>query len=438
MNASRLAGFGLTIALAPLSAYAQQTPAPPRDTASLAALQRAAREHDPRLRQINLLTAQARLRDENIVADRKPTVSLDALSQYQSRVAEFPLTLPGGPVIPRPPNDTYDAKVSTQYRLYDATIAPRRAVEHAQLIESQARINTSLYSLRQDVNDAFFAILHSDAQRVELETTLTDLQAQIEVAAARVREGTALPSEANTLRAELLRRRQSISELNASRAAAVDLLADLTGQPVTTVAFTLPAIDLDFTRAGAMIDSTSGRPEVEQFARTRELLNRQRDARAAQDKPRFSAFGKAGYGKPGLNPLNNTFQSYWLAGVQGQWTPWNWGTTDREREVLAIQQQIVSADEQAFRDAVRRATRHDLETMQRLEHELASDDEIIALRETVLAEARARFTEAVITSAEFIDRETDVLSARVTRSLHRVELAQARARFLTTLGIETR
>ena len=54
------------------------------------------------------------------------------------------------------------------------------------------------------------------------------------------------------------------------------------------------------------------------------------------------------------------------------------------------------------------------------------------------AEARARFTEAVITSAEFIDRETDVLSARVTRSLHRVELAQARARFLTTLGIETR
>lgn len=437
MNASRRAAFGLSIALAPLSADAQEVPAP-RDTASLAALQRAARERDPRLRQINLLTSQSRLRDETIAADRKPTVALDALAQYQSRVTEFPLTLPGGPVIPRPPHDTYDAKVTTQYRLYDATIASRRAVEHAQLAESQSRVNTSLYSLRQNVNDAFFAILRSDAQRTELETTLTDLDAQISVAAARVREGTALPSEANVLRAELLRRRQSISELNAARATAVDLLTDLTGQPVTTVAFTLPAIDLDYGRASAMIDSTRGRPEVEQFTRTRELLNRQRDARAAQDKPRVSAFGRAGYGKPGLNPLNNTFQAYWLAGVQAQWTPWNWGTTDREREVLEIQQQIVAADEQAFRDALRRATRQDLETMQRLERELASDDEIIALRETVLAEARARFTEAVITSAELIDRETDVLSARVTRSLHRVELAQARARFLTTLGIETR
>ena len=73
-----------------------------------------------------------------------------------------------------------------------------------------------------------------------------------------------------------------------------------------------------------------------------------------------------------------------------------------------------------------------------LERELASDDEIIALRERIAAEARARYAEAVITSAEFVDRETDVLAARLTRSTHRVELAQARARFLTTLGIETR
>lgn len=437
MNASRRFSLVLLIALAPPHASAQQAPTP-RDTASLAALQRAAREHDPRLRQLDLLTSQSRLRDETIAADRKPSFSVDAMAQYQSDVVQFPLTLPGGPVIPRPPHDTYDAKLGAQYKLYDATTTPRRAVERAQLAESQARVNTSLYSLRQNVNDAFFAVLRSDAQRSELETTLTDLEAQIVVAAARVREGSALPSEENALRAELLRRRQSIGELDAVRASAIDILADLTGQPVTTTEFVLPEIDLDYTRASAMVGNARGRPEIEQFARARELLDRQRDARAAQDKPRISAFGRAGYGRPGLNPLNNQFDAYWLAGVQAQWTPFNWGTTDREREVLALQQQIVSADEQAFLESLRRATRQDLETMRRLERELANDDEIIALRENVLAEARVRFNEAVITSAEFIDRQTDVLSARVSRSLHRVELAQARARFLTTLGIETR
>ena len=49
-----------------------------------------------------------------------------------------------------------------------------------------------------------------------------------------------------------------------------------------------------------------------------------------------------------------------------------------------------------------------------------------------------RDRDGAISSAEFIDRQTDVLSARITRALHRVELAQARAHFLTTLGIEVR
>ena len=52
------------------------------------------------------------------------------------------------------------------------------------------------------------------------------------------------------------------------------------------------------------------------------------------------------------------------------------------------------------------------------------------LRERVLDEARLRFSEGVITSDDFVDRETDLLSARLTRAAHRVELAQACFDFL--------
>jgi hypothetical protein len=37
-----------------------------------------------------------------------------------------------------------------------------------------------------------------------------------------------------------------------------------------------------------------------------------------------------------------------------------------------------------------------------------------------------------------VDRQTDVLNARLARAAHRVELAQASARFLTTVGLEVR
>ena len=76
--------------------------------------------------------------------------------------------------------------------------------------------------------------------------------------------------------------------------------------------------------------------------------------------------------------------------------------------------------------------------MDRLESTLAADDSIIALRERILRETQFRFAEGVITSAEYVDRQTDVVAARLDRTTHRLELAQARARFLTSIGVEVR
>jgi outer membrane protein TolC len=160
--------------------------------------------------------------------------------------------------------------------------------------------------------------------------------------------------------------------------------------------------------------------------------------RSAQDKPRVAAFLRAGYGRPGLNALSDNFDTYWLGGVQFQWTPWNWGSTKRDRQVSALQREIVSAEERAFSEALQRSVEQDLAAIDRLSTAIRDDDQIIALRESVLAETRARFGEAVITSAEYVDRQTDLVGARLSRATHRVELAQARAHLLTTLGIEVR
>ena len=58
------------------------------------------------------------------------------------------------------------------------------------------------------------------------------------------------------------------------------------------------------------------------------------------------------------------------------------------------------------------------------------------MSEEILAETRLRFDEAVVTSAELVDRETDLLEARLALIAHRLELAHARARFLTLIGYE--
>jgi outer membrane protein TolC len=112
--------------------------------------------------------------------------------------------------------------------------------------------------------------------------------------------------------------------------------------------------------------------------------------------------------------------------------------TSRDRQVNALQRDIVTTEEKAFAAALQRAVEQDIASIDRLETALGQDDEIIALREKIFRETRARYAEAVITSADYVDRQTDLLAARLTRAVHRVDLAQARTDMLTTLGIEVR
>ncbi len=422
-----------TLVALPTSAMAQQ-----RDTLTLGVLQVSARQHDPRAMEADLLTAQSRLRRRSLNAEQLPVLAVDGQAQLQSEVAHLAVALPGL-TLPTPRRDTYDARVSATQRLIDPSRAPREALETAQLGESQARLRVALQNTRQAVNDAFFAALRAEAQMGELEPTLADLESQVRGAQVRVRGGTALESEARMLEAELLRRRQTMAELQSSRRVALATLRDLAGVSAQNPGVLLvPELSREVVRARAGLDSLRGRTEYEEFAASRATLMRQEDVRAAQDKPRVSAFGRLGYGRPGLNPLGDRFNTYWLGGIQLQWTPWPWGATSNDREVLALQRQIVSAEEQSFTEMLRRSVNADLATIDRLSATLAMDDEIVALREGVVAETRHRYAEQVVTAAEFIDRETELLSARAARASHRVELAQSQARFLTTMGIEVR
>jgi outer membrane protein TolC len=439
MMARRFVFLGLVAMLlgSVLRAAAAQEPAPAADTLGLGDLQDAAVGRDPRGRQLDLLASQSELRLKAIRSEWLPRFDATAYAQYQSEVISIPFDLPGGVEPFTPHKDTYDAHLGVRQPLYDPTLGARRSVESAQLAESQAGVRSTLFGLRQSVAESYFAALLLQAQGAELEAGLTDLEAQLRVARDRVAAGDALPSETATLEAELLRRRQSLAEVVANRGAALAVLSDLTGRTVRERdALGLPDLASEVADARAALASVRERPEYVRFARTRETLDQRGAEIARRNWPRISAVGRAGVGRPGLNPLSDEFGSYWLAGVQLEWSPWDWGRSRLERQALAIQQQIVATEEAAFTESLRRSAVRDLAAIDRLAETLDADSAIITLRERVLDETRLRFSEGVVTSEDFVERETDLLAARLARATHRVELAEARARFLTLVGIE--
>jgi outer membrane protein TolC len=429
-----LAGF----LLAGLPSGASGQPAAGRSF-DLSALQEAAIASDPRAQQAQLLMMQSALRQRNITAERLPIVSVDGQTQVQSDVPHLDIALPGLSSPFAPPKDTYDSGVRVDQRIFDSSIGAQHALESAQLAESQARLKATLFALRQQVNDSFFAAAVIEANNGALDATIEDLNARLREMTARVQQGTALAADAAAIEATLLQRQQDRAELAANRRAALDRLQTLTGQTLAdSDRLTLPQVADTVTRARATAGQLRERPEYEQFSQTRLRLQKQEDVATAQERLHLSAYGRVGYGKPGLNFIGQTWESYGLAGVRVQWNAWTWGSANREREALEIQRQVAAADEAAFAKGLTTSIEGDERNIDRLQAALTSDERIVTLREQVASSLQIRLDEGVVTASDYLDRNTELLQARFARAAHQVELAQASARLLTTLGLEVR
>src|SRR5690606_23800110 len=105
-----------------------------------------------------------------------------------------------------------------------------------------------------------------------------------------------------------------------------------------------------------------------------------------------------------------------------------------ERGELALQEEILKTEAEAFTRELEQSVIAQLAEVEQLEAALTRDDRIVELSEQILRETRLRFEEAVVTSAELLEDEADLLRARLDRVNHSIGLAHARARLLTIIG----
>lgn len=435
MNAPFLAIFGslsLALLIAPVLGA--------QDTLQLPALQNAAVARDPRGEQSRLLRAQSTLRLTSLDAERLPQLSLGGFASHQSDVTALALKLPNVSV-PTPPKDRWQATMDVQQLLYDGgSVEARRAVERARLAESAASVDAALYRVRAEVNASFFASYLAQEREHELEALAGDLAARLSVARARVVNGTALSRDSLAIVAEQLRTALARDDAHSARLASLRVLSRLTGLSIdSTSMLALPdlAREVETSRANGAPppESLRVRPEFEQFRLTRSRLDREAALTSVENRPRLVAFGQGGVGRPGLNQFRTDPDDFWQAGVRVEWRPWTWRNASRSAEVLHVQERIVDTEERNLAEQLARAVESDLADMKRLSESLGTDDRMVALRSDIERQARAQFTEGTITSADYVEVRTDVLEARLTMQRHRAELAQAQARYLTTLGL---
>ena len=380
----------------------------------------------PLAKQSQLLATQNQL-DQDVISKLKlPQLHLDAQATYQSDVIEVPIPNAG---IQPPNKDQYRATLSVNQLIYNggATEASLN-LNSAQLKSKQKQVEINLYQLKQKINQLYFSILLSQETDLLLKSKQEQLQARLQEVNSGITYGLLLPASDKVLEAELLKLKQQFTEVESNKAALIETLSQIIGQSLSaSTTFQNQLMETD-------LKTELKRPELELFQLKKEEIEGNEALIMKQHSPKILGFATGGYGNPGLNMLDNSFQPFYVVGVKLNWQVFDWNSNKKQRESLSINKDIIDIESETFKLNTTIELNQQQKEIDKLETFITSDLEIINLRKEVLKAADSQLKNGVITSSAYITELTNLYEDENTLVKHNIQLQLAKANYKVING----
>jgi len=397
---------------------------PARGQLTLPACHRLAEQHYPLTKRYDLISKSAAYTIDNLRKGYLPQFSVNAQATYQSAVTQVPLSIPGVN-IPTMNKDQYKATVQLDQVIYDGgEIAKQKELQKSNEVVSRQQLQADLYALKDRVNQLYFGILLADEQLKQNDLMLADLQLGLKKTQAALDNGTAFRSNADLINAEILATQQHNIEIASSREAYARMLSMFIGVPVDRV---------EKPAALAVTDSIH-RPELLSFAAQEKSLRLQDQLLTVSTRPKIGFYIQGGYGRPGLNMLDNSFQAYYLGGIRFSWSPSAFYTLKKKRALINVSEQEIAVQKETFLFNTAMTVQQESEAVNKYQQLMRSDDAIIKLRAQVKTAAIAQLENGVITGNDFLKEVNDENLARQNKSLHEMQWLLSQYNQQTTTG----
>ncbi|HUN02189.1 MAG TPA: transporter, partial [Niabella sp.] len=150
--------------------------------------------------------------------------------------------------------------------------------------------------------------------------------------------------------------------------------------------------------------------------------------------PTVSAFAMGGYGRPTLNMLSNDFGTYWMAGLRLKWSMNTLFSLPNTLKSLNMNDKMLDVEKETFQFNTKMAIDKENSEVYKYQQLMKRDDEIIALRSSVMESAKVQLDNGVITTTDFIVKLNAESLARATKELHRLQLLKAQYKILNLSG----
>ena len=388
-----------------------------KDSLSLEQCQQMAAKNYPLLKNAELALQSGELRTKNLGHAFYPQVGIFAQASYQSAVTALPIELPGI-TVPSLSKDQYRAYAELSQAILDGGMTKQQKnLQQASTGSELHALQVELYKVKERVNQSFFAILLCQGQLRQVQLVNADLESALAKASSAVRNGVAIKSNEDVLKAEILRNQQRATELSSFKKTQLQFLSWLTGQEIpenTTLAIPAAA------------DLGSGkRPELLLIEQQQKQVDAQWQLLEARNKPRLNLFLQAGIGRPALNMLSNQFEPYYIGGIRFSWNISGYYNLKNEKNLLKMNRSTLDVQREVFEFNNRFVQRQQENESQKYNALLQSDEEIIRLRNNIRKSAEAQLAEGTVTSSDYL-RELHALDqAREAQLLHHLQLLAA-------------
>lgn len=386
--------------------------------------QQAAERNYPLIRQYDLISRTASLNVENIAKGWLPQVTASAQATLQSDVVSWPEQVKGmyqqlGIDMKGLRKDQYKIAVDVSQMVYDGgTIRSQKELALLQGAVEEAQTEVSMYQVRKQVNEMYFALLLLDEQ-IRLNSDLQELLSSNErKLASMLKRGTAAESDYNAVKAERLGVSQQATNLQSQRQSLLTLLSTFCGIQVSKV-----------EKPAAVVPTQTQptqRPELKLVQAQLSFADAQEKLLDASLKPRLSVFASGFYGYPGYNMFEDMMNRNWsLGGIIGARLSWNIGAlytrkNDKTKIQLQRDRAMNSRDVFLFNnrlDMVRQ--QNDMDRHRKL---MAVDEEMISLRSSVRKAAESKLAHGIIDVNGLVKEINAENAARVQLSVHEIEM----------------
>ncbi len=378
----------------------------------------------PLIKQYDLIEKTKEYNLSNASKGYLPQVTFSGKATYQSDVTQLPIDFSQmgiqGVSIPTLSKDQYSATVDVNQTVWDggAIKSQKEGTRTAAEVEKK-NTEVTIYSINERVNQLYFGILLSDAQLRQNQLLQDDLQRNYDKVTSHIQNGIANQSDLDAIHVDQLKAKQTRVKYLNTKKAYTDMLSQLIGEPLSiNTEFVKPAA----TRPGTQ---TINRPELDLYdAQISNFEAKNREITSGL-MPKLGLFVTGGYGKPGLNMLENDFSTYYIAGAKLSWNLGNFYT--RKNNLKKIQNNIntVEAQRETFLFNTHLDITQKDNNINNYFDQLKYDDEIIALRASIKQASEAKMANGTLSGTDLTrDINAEQLAIQ-DKILHEMELLRA-------------